>query len=278
MLVGITGARGFIGENLIKRLDTESIQYKILVGDLLDADVVDRFVDGCDKVVHLAGIFSDDFHKLLDVNVLGTRNIVESCKKHGVEKIVFSSTGAVYGEPAHDGLSEEADALSPNTLYGLSKLYAEEYIRFSGISSVILRFPNVYGPGNEKGVIYSFLKSIYEKNEITIFGSGEQKRNFLFVSDAVESIFSAIEYSGNETVFNISDKAVYSLNDVADILKKNGLSFDVRYQAADESNVLQTLSEDISKGEKILGWKPKIDFEDGLRMMIDVMNTKNKGN
>ncbi len=271
MLVGITGARGFIGENLIKRLDVESIQYKILTGDLLDSDAVDSFVDGCDTVVHLAGIFSDDFRKLLEANLFGTRNLVESCKKYRVGKIVFSSTGAVYGEPANDGISKEIDPLLPNTLYGLSKLYAEEYITFSGVPSVILRFPNVYGPGNEKGVVFNFLKSIREKKEVTIFGSGEQKRNFLFVDDAVQSIFSSIEYSGSETVFNISDKAIYSLNDVVEILRESGLSFDVKYQAADESNALQVLSEDISKAEKILGWTPKISLESGVRKIIKAM-------
>lgn len=268
MLVGVTGADGFIGSYLVKQLKEKGHKTRSFQDDLSDRGALDKFTDGCDQVIHLAGVFSNDFDCLINVNVSGTRNVVDACKKNSVQRIIFSSTGAVYGEPLHNGISLEDDVLSPNTLYGLSKLYAEEYLRFSGVNFVVFRFPNVYGVGNEKGVIYHFLQSIDKSKKVTIFGSGEQKRNFLFVTDAVSAIIRALEYSGNAEVFNISDRLTYSLNDIVSILKEKNLSFEVEYQSADESNTLQNLSEDISKAKRMLAWEPMVGLKDGLELVM----------
>lgn len=268
MIIGITGHNGFIGSHLLKKIDAEEFKLRLFNGDLADTKALDAFTKDCEKVIHLAGIFSDDFDKLLNVNVLGTKNVVDSCKINGVRKIIFSSTGAVYGEPLHDGISKEEDSFFPNTLYGLSKLYAEEYINFSGLDFVILRFPNVYGPGNEKGVIYNFLKSIKENKKVTIFGSGNQKRDFLFVEDAVQSIILSLKYSKEKEIFNISSVIAHSLNDVVAIIKKKNVFFEVEYKSADENNALQILSEDITKAKEELNWQPLTSLEEGIDEII----------
>lgn len=268
MLLGVTGADGFIGSHLIAQLKERGYQYKIFQGDLSDKNDLDIFVNGCNQIIHLAGVFTNDFDVLMQVNVIGTRNLIDACKKNNVKRVIFSSTGAVYGEPLHRGVSLEDDVLSPNTLYGLSKLYAEEYIRFSGVNFVILRLPNVYGVGNKKGVVYNFLNSIHENKRVTIFGTGEQKRNFLFITDLINAIMLALEYNGNSEVFNISDDVIYSLNDIVHILKEKQLSFEIDYQPSDESNVLQVLAEDISKAKNILSWHPMVDFKNGLSFMM----------
>lgn len=269
MLIGVTGADGFIGTHLIEQLKEGGYQHRSFQGDLLDMDALETFAEGCDQVVHLAGVFSNDFDQLMNVNVKGTRNVVEACKKQDVERIVFSSTGAVYGEPLKEGISHEEDPLLPNTLYGISKAYAEEYIRFSDLPFVILRFPNVYGPGNRKGVIYHFIDSIKKQRKVTVFGTGEQKRNFLFVEDAVDAILKTLESKRNNEVFNIADTAIYSLKDLISVLQEvRGLKFSVDFQPADESNRLQMLSESVEKARVSLGWYPTVSISDGISIVI----------
>ncbi len=275
MLVGITGGSGFIGQALGNRLKELDVAYKYFEGDILDMDMLATFVSDCDQVVHLAGIFSDDFKKLVEVNMYGTRNVVDACVSSlNVKKIIFSSTGGVYGEPQNGGISLETDEPFPNTLYGLSKWYAEEYLRFSGVPSVVLRFSNVYGPGNRKGVIYNFIRDIREKGTVSVFGTGEQKRNFLFIDDAVEAIVSAIRYPGC-AVINVADSEVYSLKDIMRFLKKDcHLEFQEEYHSADVSNKLQVLSEDTGKARELLGWSPKTDIVTGLKKVINEYNNK----
>lgn len=276
MIVGITGSNGFIGKALVEKLQKQkdTCNVKIFNGDVLNFNQVDVFARDCNKIIHLAGILSNDFNNLIEVNVKGTRNIVDACRKNGIEKMIFASTGAVYGEPFKNGISFENDPLTPNTLYGLSKFYAEEYIRFSKIDCVILRFPNVYGPDNNKGVIYNFLESIQKEKKVNIFGTGKQKRNFLYVNDAAEAIVKTLGYRGSNKVFNIADNKLYSLNDVVEKLKNRGLKFDIEYRLADEINQLQILSENIELAKNELGWEPIVTLDLGIERII----TKNYQN
>lgn len=269
MVIGITGGTGFIGQALTERLASLQFTYKIFDSDLDDFDAVLKFVSGCDQVIHLAGVFSNDFDVLMTVNVRGTRNVVDASKMAGVERIIFSSTGAVYGEPLNDNMSVEEDPLFPNTLYGLSKQYAEEYLSFSQMKFLALRFPNVYGIGNKKGVIYNFIHDIQERGEVTIFGDGKQQRNFLYVEDAVDAILLAIEHTEIVGVMNIADRNLYSLNDVLDILKTRcRLHFQVKYMPAEVSNQLRVLSLSINSAEQVIGWKPKMSLADGLKKTL----------
>lgn len=264
-MLGITGGTGFIGQALVARLRERGVAYRIFEGDLSDRESLMTCLAGCDQVIHLAGVFSSDFDQLIAVNLIGTRNVVEVCKQLRIPKIIFSSSGAVYGEPAHGTLSSEDDSLQPNTLYGLSKWYAEEYLRFSGIVHIILRFPNVYGPKNRKGVIFNFIRDIEEKKKVSIFGSGEQKRNFLFVDDAVTAIVKAVDCDQTITL-NIADAEIYSLKEIAALFKeKLHLDFTVDYRPEDVSNTLQILSEDIQKAKMLLRWEPTTPIVAGLK-------------
>lgn len=274
----ITGSSGFIGSSLLKSLSVNpKFEIFLFKGNLLDKNDIKVFFEThkeIDQIVHLAGTFFGDFDTLFSVNVIATNNLLEQAVKYGVNKIVFTSSGAVYGEPMRDK-SNENDPLNPNTLYGLSKVFAEEcikyYSRSHNLDFIILRFPNVYGPGNSKGVIYNFLKSIKGKRKLTIFGTGKQKRNYLFVEDAARSIISALEYTGKE-IFNIADEKTYSLCDVIKILKSSGLKFEVEYQSAEATNTLQVLSEDISKAKRIMNWGLQITLRAGIDKLIG--NTK----
>lgn len=271
--IGITGSDGFIGSRVRARLRELQVPHCNFEGDLLRDDDVRRYFlnNKVEQIINLVGSFDLPFENQIRLNVLSVQKLLEIGIPLGLKKIIFTSTGAVYGEPQREA-SVETDFLKPNTLYGLSKKYAEDCIQYyannSNLQFIILRFPNVYGPGSTKGVVYQFLKSIQEKERIVIFGRGEQKRNFLFVDDAVESIIQALSWNKRSEIFNIASEEIYSLNEVAAILKEQGVNFDVEYQPADETNTLYILSENINKAKTMLGWKPTISFQRGLESVL----------
>lgn len=259
--VCITGADGFVGRHLIKKLKKENkIKAVIFSGDLNDKKNVDNFFRkhrNIDQVIHLAGLFFGDFEELLDANVRTTQNLMEAGAKYGVKKIIYTSTGAVYGEPIQKE-SLEKNPLKPNTFYGLTKMMGESVVRYYAdnykIKYVILRFPNVYGEGNKKGVVYNFVSDIKSKKKISIFGDGKQSRNFLHVSDAVEAIKKSIAYN-KSNIFNISNPQKTSINDLVGILREK-YDFEVEYK--DANNNLKDLLLNINKAERELKFLPKI--------------------
>ncbi len=216
--IGITGATGFVGKRFQQLCHEKNIAAFPFSGDLTRPEDVQRFFSAHSVkiVVHLAGRFAPPFDDLLHANVLTTQTLLEQGIPLGLEKIIFSSTGAVYGEPIREE-SFEDDPLQPNTLYGLSKLYTEECIRYyarcKSLQYVILRFPNIYGPGQTKGVLFQLLQSIRTKGIARIAGDGEQVRDYVHVDDACAALLRALEYSDSDT-FNITSQARHSLHDV----------------------------------------------------------------
>jgi UDP-glucose 4-epimerase len=254
----ITGANGFIGKNLKRRVLNSKLELIEFKGDLLKEEEVKKFFaenKDVEKVIHLAGGFYGSLDHLLACNLLTTRNLLEH--SNGViKKIVYASTGAIYGNSDKKG-SKETDCLNPNTDYALTKNFAEQYIKFyclkSSCNYVILRFPSVYGPYNDKGVIYNFLEQIKKEQSVTVKGDGTQTRDFLHVEDACESIIKAIQYSEND-IFNISSSIETSINDIIDILRDK-YKFIVKYEPSD--NDLLNMHLDNSKSMNKLNFVPK---------------------
>lgn len=276
--IGITGARGFIGVKTDEYLRAQGVETKNFVGDLLDdRDIIQYFSKHrVEKIIHLVGAFELPFENQIKLNTMTTQKLLEVGIPRGLKKIIFASTGAVYGESPLRG-SQETDELKPNTMYGLSKMWAEDCIQYyannSNLKYTILRFPNVYGPGSTRGVIYNFLKSIKENGYVTVFGAGEQKRNFLFVDDAAEAIGKALSFEREDrVVFNISDEDLYSLNDLIQLLKDKKLNFTVRYESAETSNALQILSLNTDKAKTILGWQSKASLEYGIEKTLKMFS------
>ena len=258
----ITGSDGFVGKNLIDLLSNDkTIESIPFIGDLLDKDQVKSFFDRNGKfhhVVHLAGVFFGDSKKLIDINITALLHLLEEMQSRDISKIIFTSSGAVYGEPLAN-ISKEDDQLNPNTFYGFTKKIAEELINYyhsnSGLEYVILRFPNVYGDGNDKGVIFNFLESIKKNKEIVVFGDGDQSRNFLHVTDACEAIYKSILFDHNSEIFNISTPEKISVNDLIKRLKAK-YDFKVTHQPA--NNNLKDLLLDSSKARNVLKFVPKV--------------------
>ncbi len=273
--VGVTGASGFIGRHLVTALEkVKGVDFACFGGDLLNITDVEKYFENnpnISQVIHLAGSFAGDFNTLVASNVVTTNNLLEVATKNKVNKIIFASTGAVYGEPLNNK-SKEDDPLNPVTEYGLTKMFAEEivkyYARMENIKYIILRFPNVYGPGNSKGVIYNFLRSIKENGMVSVYGDGSQTRNYLFVADAVNAIIKAIDSGCGNEIFNITGEEAYSLNDITEIIKRMGLRFNVTYKPAAIENKLQNLAENTEKSRISLNWEATTRIKEGLTVML----------
>lgn len=273
--VAITGSSGFIGSNLVRLLQEKNIPFIVFKGNLLDLDAVKEFfkANAVKQVIHLVGSFTGSFERLIEKNVITTQHLLQAGVEAGLQKIIYTSTGAVYGEPVRD-VSLESDGRRPNTLYGLSKKMAEDvifhYHLVKGLRYNILRFPNVYGEGSKNGVLCNFLNDIHSKGSITIAGDGEQSRNFLHVSDACDAIVRSIHYQANN-IFNVSTSAKTSINDIVALLKRY-YSFDIHHKAPD--NNLKSLLLDTSKAAAVLGFKALV--EDPSSYLQNFSYTKEK--
>lgn len=218
----ITGGAGFIGANLVRLLvargkkvrvldnlstgrieDLEDLPVEIIIGDIRDERLVDEAVAGVEAVIHLAGhtnvVESVREPALdLDINVLGTFNLLLSSARYGVDRFIFASTGgAVLGDitpPAREDMAPH-----PISFYGASKLAGEGYCSAFwgsyGLKTVFLRFSNIYGPFsyNKGSVIANFFRQIQAGEELVVYGDGGQTRDFLYVGDLCEGISAALE-------------------------------------------------------------------------------------
>lgn len=258
--IAIMGSRGFIGSHLVRILQENYIPFVVFKDNLLDLASIRKFfkANPVKQVIHLAGSFTGSFDELIPNNVITTQHLLQAGAEAGLQKIIYASTGAVYGEPFGE-VSLETDACKPNTLYGLSKKMAEDvifhYHLVKGLNYVILRYPNVYGEGSTKGVLCNFLTDIHSKGSITVAGDGKQSRNFLHVSDACGAIVKAIGYE-QSSIFNISTRRKISINDLVALLQQY-YSFNIHHKAPD--NNLKSLLLDTSKAKAELGFTAAVD-------------------
>lgn len=303
----VTGGAGFIGSCLVEELigrgcsvvilDNFSSGRKenlkgligskrltIVEGDVRNRKVVDETSRGMDAVVHLAALVGvgesvRNPFETHDINVTGTLNVLEAAVKQNVRKFVFASSAAVYGEGNPLPLQEEFD-LRPVSPYAASKVCAEYYCKMYrdcyGLSSVVLRFFNVYGPGqgfNEyAGVITRFVHNGFQGEPLTVYGDGNQTRDFVNVKDVVEAIDKALMFKSSKTdIINICTGKQVTVNDVAfslcGILGKNLRVLHVSPRAGD---ILRNYG-DPGKAQTVLGFKAQIRFEDGLRLLVKSM-------
>lgn len=293
----ITGGAGFIGANLVRHLagpdsdirvldnlssgqkwDLSDLDLEFIEGDIRDKSVVDVAVAGVSKVVHLAAHTSvvesvanpeADF----EINVRGTLNLLQASVRHGVERFVFASTGgAIVGEatpPVHENMPP-----NPISPYGASKLasegYCSAYFGSYGLKTVSLRFSNVYGPYSyHKGsVIAKFFRQIQRGDPLTVYGDGEQTRDFVFVGDLCRGIASAMEVAvPYGKAIQLGSGQEISINGLIAMLRpivgeRNFPS--VTFAPARSGEVLRNYVS-IDRAREHLGFQPSTDLPAGLR-------------
>lgn len=295
----ITGGAGFIGSHLteellrkgykvrvldnfstgkpenLSHLKTESLE--VIEGDVRDKTSVRKAVKGVDFVFHLAALTSVPFsfkNPLLceEINVLGSLNLVETALEASVQKIVFPSSSAVYGDVQSLPVSED-DMLSPLSPYATSKLSVENYLKNykTELNSVILRLFNLYGPRQDPNseyaaVIPRFIERIKRGENIVIYGDGEQTRDFLYIKDGVKVFcLAAIKELPSATVMNIGSGERVSINQLAENLKTiSGKELKISY-APPRPGDIKNSQADITRAKKLLGFQPQWSLQAGLK-------------
>jgi len=256
---------------------------ELVEGDILDMDAVLKATRGVDVIVHLAantGVAPsvEDPRKDCETNVIGTLNMLEAARHHGIKRFVFASSGAPVGEtepPIH-----EEKAPHPVSPYGASKLagegYCSSYARTFGIDTVALRFGNVYGPGSthKSSVVAKFIRLATEGQTLEIYGDGRQTRDFIYIDDLVQAIHQAatLEGIGGE-VFQIATSRESTVNEIAEALvqtlEKAGVTTpEIRYGEARQGDVLRNFS-DTTKAKEKLGWQATTTVDQGLLKTVD---------
>jgi UDP-glucose 4-epimerase len=300
----ITGGAGFIGANLVHALvgrgasvrilddfstgRAENLRgvedrIEILRGDIRDPAVVARAVRGVEVILHQAALNSNprsikEPGPTNAVNVAGTLLLLEAARGAGVRRVVYASSSSVYGDTPGLPKTEEMP-LSPKAPYGVSKLAAESYCRVFtqvyGLETVSLRYFNVFGPRQHPdseyaAVIPRFLRRMLAGKPPVIFGDGEQSRDFTAVENVMAANLLAAETAqGIGEVFNIACGQTSTLNQIAAWLNRLlGADLTPTYESARPADIRHSYAS-IQKAEAILGYRPILEVQEGLRRTIE---------
>lgn len=299
MKILVTGGAGFIGSHLVRLLQEKG--ESVVVVDNFSTGLRENLPAGTDvracdvkspelgpifaaerfdAVVHLAGqttVHVSMADPKLDAqqNVLGSINVLEQVRKNGVKRVIFASTAASYGDVAEDHLPiDEFEPLRPLSFYGLSKVTVEQYLalyhKAYGLDYVVLRFANVYGErqgdGGEGGVISIFAKRIAKNLPITIYGDGEQTRDFIYAGDIARGIYAALTTEQVNRAYNLSTQTETSLKDLVYVLVNQVVrhAVTVHMEKAREGDIYKSLLAN-GRARRSLGWEPQTSLEEGLR-------------
>ncbi|SDF79661.1 UDP-glucose 4-epimerase [Thermoanaerobacter thermohydrosulfuricus] len=214
------------------------------------------------------------------VNIQGTVNLLECCRKSGVKKIVYASSAAVYGDPEYLPIDEK-HKVNPISYYGISKhtpeYYFEIYRQLYGLKYTILRHANGYGirqdPKGEGGVISIFIDKMLKGERPVIFGDGNQTRDFVYVKDVAKANLLALEKGDNE-IINISTNKPTTINELVDIVNKiMGTSLKPVYAEPRKGDIVHSYL-DNKKALEVLEWKPEYNLEEGLKETIEYYKIK----
>lgn len=296
----VTGGAGFIGSHIVDELvlrnakvtiydnfatgQDKFIQHHtkdnitIVKGDILETAKLTMAMEGVEIVFHLAAnadVKGGQENTLIDLreNILGTHSVLEAAKQQKVGKIVFSSSATVYGEPIQFP-TPESNELIQTSLYGASKLAGEAFIQaysnYFGIQSYIFRFVSWVGERYTHGVVFDFIKKLYENSiELMILGDGSQRKSYLYVKDGVSGIFKGIDtFSGLVNIFNLGHEEYVDVISVARLVcqemglqnvkftfsgGKQGWKGDSPFVFLDTNRIRET------------GWRANTSIEEGIR-------------
>jgi len=280
----LLGATGFIGKPLLDRLERKN-SVKIMIhnsdlqtnvqkfkGNILTKDSFFNEIRDDETIINLLGQMTTNESDLVDSNIIGGLNLLNSCIEKKIKQIILISSINVYGENLKRH-SKETDPLKPKTTYGLVKMITERiYRHFSetnGFNVTILRLASIYGPNKKTGFLTQIIKSTRDKTILLdSYNEGKQQRDLLYIDDAIDCITRAINYQHNGfNVFNVSSGNRYSVKNLVSIIEKisnTKISINYNSKIPDE----QCIWADNSKARKFLNFNPKVDIESGLKSTI----------
>lgn len=299
----VTGGAGFIGSNFVKELLRRDHDVRVLDNfstgrrenlrefgtdiEVIDGDIRDFWttLDACkgvDYVLHQAALPSvfrsvENPATTTDINIMGTLNVLECSRRQGVRKLMFASSSSVYGDTPTLPKSEDMHP-APLSPYAASKLTGEYYCRIYAnlykMPSIAFRYFNVFGPKQNPNseyaaVIPKFITSLMADRQPTVFGDGEQSRDFTYVDNVVQTVLGACEQDKiTSGEYNLACGGQYTLNNLLDRLRELlGKDIKARYTDFRPGDVKHSFAA-ITKLQKDFGTTPAIDFEDGLERTI----------
>ncbi|PAE25861.1 NAD-dependent epimerase/dehydratase family protein [Bacillus sp. 7894-2] len=303
----ITGGCGFIGSHIADKLIAEGYDVAVVdnlaTGKKCNIDSANvRFYECSilepvfeeivvkeqpEYIIHQAAqvsVFNSIQDSLYDeeVNIRGSLKVIEAAVKAHTKKVIYASSAAVYGVPQYLPIDTK-HPISPLSPYGVSKFSVEKYLEMSwslhGLDYTILRYANVFGPRQdalgEGGVISIFMDSIVKGQQITIFGDGEQTRDFIYVEDVADANVQALKL-GSRDVHNISTGSEISLNELTGtIMEITGTSQSPQYENEREGDIKRSVLCN-EKSKKDLYWEPKYTLRDGLHETFRYYSSSNK--
>ncbi|HLC67137.1 MAG TPA: NAD-dependent epimerase/dehydratase family protein [Candidatus Nanoarchaeia archaeon] len=303
----VTGGAGFIGSHLCERLRKEGKRV-IVVDDFnnfydpavkrANADLLR--MQGCTvheldirspklaelfaaeaitAVIHLAaraGVRPSLQDPMLyaQVNIAGTLNLLELCRKYGVQRFIFGSSSSVYGTNQKVPFSEADQTDHPMSPYAISKIAAEQYCKIYhqlfGLRITCLRFFTVYGPrGRPDMAVYKFTEAVREGGEILLFAGGKLKRDFTYVTDIVEGIVAALDRNHPFEIINLGNAHPISVQQLVNVIEQIlGQKAKLQQAPAQPGDVPITYA-DIAKAKRLLDWEPKVGIEEGMKQFCD---------
>jgi nucleoside-diphosphate-sugar epimerase len=301
----VTGGAGFIGSNLVRgllergdsvrvldnfstgnRANLADLDVEVVEGELRSYERVHNAVRGAELVFHLGALGSvprsvQDPLTSSAVNIEGTLNVLLAARDEGVRRVVFSSSSSVYGPRRELPVTEDLppDPISP---YGVAKLAAERYcVSFSRVyesfESVVVRYFNVFGPRQSPhsqyaAVVPLFITAISEGDPVTIYGDGEQSRDFTYIANVVDGTIGAAEAaSANGRIFNLAASSPASVNDVADMIGRILGKPVEREFAPHRAGDIRDSWADVSAAREAFGYETTIGLEEGLRLTAEAL-------
>ena len=307
MKILITGGAGFIGSNLTKRLVQEGHEVVVLdsllrgnkldketysnitfiKGDVRDLDLVIKASAGCDLIFHFAAVLgidivADNPVETMDVEVIGTRNIVEAANINNIKKIMYASTSGIYGHSAIENALTEEVLVDPRTSYAMAKRYNEIYLAShheeKGLDVISLRFFNVYGRNQDnRMVVPRFFEQAIDNQPITVFGTGKQTRDFTYIDDTVEACVRLMTIDGCHIV-NIANEAEWCIIDLAEHIKTiTGSSSEIHYIEAPKKRYDYEVERRVGSSDKLMkltGYKPDTTLPEGLNLIYKLNYNK----
>jgi UDP-glucose 4-epimerase len=301
----VTGGAGFVGSHLVEQLLDEPVReivvldnlvrgsrrnlesaledqrLRLVEGSITDVELVRRLADGSDYAFHLAALWLQecvhDPRAALEVNVVGTYNVVEAAHEAGIRKVVFSSSASVYGDARETPMTEE-HAFDNRTMYGATKIAGEQFFRAfnerHGVDWAGLRYMNVYGPrmdyrGTYVSVIMKVLDRIDEGLPPVIFGDGSQAYDFIHVDDVARANVLALTSEATDELFNVGVGRKTTIRELVELLLElTGSDLEPEYRPEEQMFVTHRVGS-TEKVERLLGFRAGIPLEDGLRSVVE---------
>jgi UDP-glucose 4-epimerase len=301
----VTGGAGFVGSHLVEQLLAEPVaevvvldnlvrgsrrnlepvledhRLRLVEGSITDVELLRGLAEGCDYLFHLAALWLQECvhepRSALEVNVVGTYNVVEAAQEAGIRKIVYSSSASVYGDARETPMTEE-HPFDNRTMYGATKIAGEQFHRAfaeqHGLDWVGLRYMNVYGPrmdyrGTYVSVIMKVLDRIDQGLPPVIFGDGSQAYDFVHVDDVARANVLALTSGATDELVNVGVGRKTTIRELVEmLLELTGSDLEPEYRPEEQMFVTHRVGS-TEKAERLLGFTAQVPLEEGLRSVVE---------